>query len=198
MAGEVTGLLLAAGRGVRFDPTGRIVKLLTPTRRGPHAGEPLAAASARTLIAAMPRVVAIVRPADSDAQRQLHAVLRSEGCDIAVCDDADTGISASIRRGVAACSPGSHWVIALADMPAIQPATVRAVVDALEEGAMTAAPFYKGQRGHPVGFAAALRSQLLALAGDTGARAIFDAFPPERIEVDDPGILIDVDTTEAQ
>ncbi len=86
------------------------------------------------------------------------------------------------------------WVIALADMPAIEVSTVRAVVGLLLEGALTAAPMFRGQRGHPVGFAAALRPRLLALSGDAGARPVLEAHPPQLIEVEDPGVLYDVDT----
>ncbi len=196
MVAEPTGLLLAAGRGTRFDPSGRVLKLLSRAGRGPYAGDCLAAASARTLIASLPRVIAVVRPADSDAHRQLHAILRNEGCVLAVCDDADAGISASIACGVHAAEQASGWVVALADMPAILPSTVRAVALALLEGALTAAPVYQGQRGHPVGFAAGLRPQLLALTGDTGARALLASHPPQLIAVNDPGVVYDVDTKE--
>jgi molybdenum cofactor cytidylyltransferase len=196
MASEPVGLLLAAGLGTRYDPTGRALKLLAPARRGPHIGAPIAAAAARALLAAMPRVTAVVRAADSDTQRQLHALLRSEGCTLAVCHDADAGMSASIVRGVQAEERAAGWVIGLADMPAIEVSTARAVVGLLLEGAPTAAPMFHGQRGHPVGFAAQLRTQLLALSGDAGARPLLLAHPPRLIEVDDPGVLYDVDTVE--
>ena len=196
MAAEPTGLLLAAGRGTRFDPSGRVLKLLSRANRGPHAGACLAAAAARTLIASLPRVIAVVRPVDSDAQRQLQTILRSEGCGLVVCDDADAGISASIACGVRAAEQASGWIIALADMPALAPSTVRAVTQALLQGALTAAPVYQGQRGHPVGFAAGLRPQLLALTGDTGARELLASFPPQLIAVDDPGVVYDVDMKE--
>ncbi len=75
-------------------------------------------------------------------------------------------------------SPADGWVIALADMPAIRLDTIRRVAEALRTGATTAAPVYRGQRGHPVGFAKLCRSELLALDGDTGARAAADAAPP--------------------
>jgi molybdenum cofactor cytidylyltransferase len=196
MASEPVGLLLAAGLGARYDPTGRTLKLLAPARRGPHAGTPMAAAAARTLLAAMPRVTAVVRPADSDMQRQLHGLLRSEGCTLAICHDADAGMSASIVRGIQAEERAAGWVIALADMPAIEASTVRAVVGLLLEGALTAAPMFRGQRGHPVGFAAELRPRLLELSGDAGARPVLMAHLPRLIEVDDPGVLYDVDTVE--
>jgi len=196
MASEIVGILLAAGLGTRYDPTGRELKLLAPARRSPHAGTPIAAAAARTLLAALPRVTAVVRPADSDVQRQLHAMLRSEGCTLAICPDADAGMSASIVCGIRTEEHAAGWIIGLADMPSIEASTVRAVAGLLLDGAATAAPLFRGQRGHPVGFAAQLRSLLLALSGDAGARTVLMAHPPRTIEVDDPGVLHDVDRVE--
>jgi molybdenum cofactor cytidylyltransferase len=190
------GILLAAGRGTRYDPTERTLKLLAPASRGPHRGAPLAAAAAQTLLAELPRVTAVVRVADRDEQRRLHAVLRSVGCALAVCHDADLGMSASLACGIRAEAHAAGWLIALGDMPAIAPATVRAVVAALRDGAQTVVPVYRGQPGHPVGFAAELREELLALAGDSGARAVLQAHPPLRIDVDDSGVLYDVDLAE--
>jgi len=187
-------LLLAAGRGTRYDPAGHTLKLLTPAARGPHAGAPLFAAAARTLRAAVSDVVAVVRSADGAAQRNLHALLRDEGCSLLVCDRADEGMGASIACGVAGSVGADGWLIALADMPSISVATVQAVVRALQAGATTAAPAYRGRRGHPVGFAAPLRAELAALTGDDGARAVLLAHPPQIIDVDDAGVLYDVDT----
>ena len=80
-------------------------------------------------------------------------------------------------------------------MPRIAPDTVRAIISALEKGAMVAAPVYKGERGHPVGFGASLRDELLKLDGDRGARAVVERHRDavQLIECDDPGVLFDVD-----
>jgi molybdenum cofactor cytidylyltransferase len=185
-------LLLAAGRGRRFDTTGRASKLLAPAPCGPHAGQPLAVAAALALRAALPRVLAVVRPAADPPQQQLHAALRAAGCELVINDDADAGSGRSIAVGVAAAD-AAGWLIALADMPAIAPTTIAAVRDALAAGAPTAAPVHGGQRGHPVGFGAALRAELVALRGDAGARSVLAAHPPQLIEVDDPGCLLDLD-----
>jgi molybdenum cofactor cytidylyltransferase len=196
MSPEPVGILLAAGLGARYDPTGRTLKLLAPAQRGPHAGEPMAAAAARTLRAALSDVIAVVRPPDSPAQRQLHTILRRERCALAVCNDANAGMSASITCGLRAADGTAGWILALADMPAIEVSTVHAVIRLLRDGALTAAPTFRGQRGHPVGFAAKLRPELLALSGDAGARIVLVAHPPQLIAVDDPGVLYDVDTIE--
>ena len=87
------------------------------------------------------------------------------------------------------------WIVALADMPAVKPATIARIVDALHAGASLAAPFLHGERGHPVGFAAHHRDALLQLAGDVGARSLMQAQRNALVvlDVDDPGVLYDVD-----
>ena len=88
------------------------------------------------------------------------------------------------------------WLVALADMPWIAPATIARVADAVAGGAIIAAPFHRGERGHPVGFGKACYAALATLTGDEGAKAIVAAQGDRiaRIDVDDPGILRDIDT----
>jgi molybdenum cofactor cytidylyltransferase len=86
-------------------------------------------------------------------------------------------------------------VVALADMPYIKPETARIIARALSEGAAIAAPAYRGERGHPVGFARRFLDDLTGLRGDAGARDILKAHPDwiTLYEVDDPGVLRDID-----
>ncbi len=190
----IAGVLLAAGRGTRFDPAGARNKLLEPLGEGAQAAAPMAVAAARTLLRVLPQLVAVVRPASDPAQAELHRALADAGCRLIVNARADEGMGTSIADGVAACANADGWLIALADMPAVQPSTVEAIVHALRGGAPTAAPFVDGRRGHPVGFSAALRDRLLALGGESGARELLQRHPPQRIDVADPGCLLDVDT----
>jgi molybdenum cofactor cytidylyltransferase len=108
-------------------------------------------------------------------------------------------MGASLGCGVAASRDADGWAVALADMPWIAAATIRRVVDALQHGADTVAPTYRGARGHPVGFARRHLAALLALTGDTGARVLLraEAHAVTLIDVDDPGIVRDVDTPAA-
>lgn len=193
MEPAIVGLLLAAGRGARFDPSGRTSKLLAPAPVGPQAGAPVAVAAARNLQAAGVAVTAVLRAADSPEQQRLHDALRACGCQVVINALADEGIGASIACGVQATATARGWLIALADMPAIAPATVRAVADAIAAGAPSAAPIHQGQRGHPVGFGADLAAELLALQGDEGARRVLAAHPPQLLAVDDAGCLLDLD-----
>lgn len=193
MAARIVGVLLAAGRGVRFGGA----KLLAPLPRTSHgvaAGTALGAASARHLVAALGDVVVVVRPGDS----MLEHALAPSGARVVVCERADEGMGVSLACGVAAARDADGWIVALGDMPWIAPATILAVADALREGASIAAPVYRGQRGHPVGFAATHGPALVALRGDEGARAILREHGEEvrSIVVDDAGVLGDVDRRE--
>ena len=131
----IVGILLAAGRGLRFDPLGQRNKLLQPVE-----GEPVVVHSARHMLAALPRVVAVVRAGDDAVAAQLAAL----GCEVTACMDADSGMAASLVHGLLyadARAPAARgWVVALGDMPRVRPATIAALVRAVEEGADIAVP----------------------------------------------------------
>jgi molybdenum cofactor cytidylyltransferase len=179
----MAAILLAAGAGTRFGGD----KLLHPL----EDGVAIAAHAARNLVAVLPDVFAVVRWGDFP----LYDMLEQEGCQVTMFQGAARGMGASLAHGVAQARGADGWVVALADMPRIAPDTIRTIITALQKGALIAAPVYKGERGHPVGFGASLRDELLKLDGDQGARAIVERHRDavKLIECDDPGILLDVD-----
>jgi molybdenum cofactor cytidylyltransferase len=188
---EIIGVLLAAGVGARFDPSGRRLKLLEPVGAGDAPAEPIALSAARALRAAVGPVIAVVRPCADANQARLHALLAAQGCTLTPCESG--GMGDSIACAVRATPGAGGWIIALADMPGVQAATFTAVRAALQDGADAAAAFYRGRRGHPVGFGAACRAELAALTGEHGARAVLERHRPRCVEVDDPGVLLDID-----
>lgn len=183
MSGGIVGVLLAAGFGRRFGSDKRLHRLAD--------GRPLAVTSAEGLLAACGRAVAVVRPED----RELAEALRGLGCEVVAAPLAAQGMGYSLAAGVAAAAEADGWLVALADMPGIAPASYEAVLRALRAGAAVARPCYDGQPGHPVGFAGEWRAQLLALSGDVGARELVRAAGERllRCPVDDPGVLLDID-----
>jgi len=180
---RIAGILLAAGAGTRFGGD----KLLHPL----EDGVAIAAHAARNLLAATPDVIAVVRWGDFP----LYDMLEQEGCQVTMFQGAARGMGASLAHGVGQARSADGWVVALADMPRVPVAIIKEIIASLEGGALIAAPVHKGERGHPVGFGAALREELLALDGDLGARAVVDRHRDsvQLIECDDPGILFDVD-----
>jgi molybdenum cofactor cytidylyltransferase len=191
----VVGILMAAGRGRRFDPAGLRNKLLQPLADA--GGEAVVVASARKLLAVVPHVIAVVPPADGG----VAALLADLGCEITICADADSGMAASLTHALryslsslpALPSPAA-WLVALGDMPHVAPATLAALAAALAAGAPIAAPVMDGRRGNPVGFGRVHLDALLALHGDQGARRLLQTCPVIEIPVDDVGIFRDIDT----
>jgi molybdenum cofactor cytidylyltransferase len=183
----VVGILLAAGRGERFGGD----KLRARLRSDPLAAS-VGVVACRNLLAAIPNVVAVVRSGDA----RLAAALGSAGARVVRCANAADGMGASLACGVRAAPDAKGWVIALADMPWIRPETIAEVVAAIDGGATVAAPFFGEQRGHPVGFGKTCETALATLCGDDGAKAVVVAYRDVmvRIDVDDPGVLRDVDT----
>lgn len=180
------GILLAAGSGKRFDPCGNEDKL----RQTLPEGRSVAAAAAMNLLAAIPKVIAVVRPNASVLAEELSGL----GCEVVICDDAADGMGSSLVYALTLTSKASGWVIALADMPRVQSATITALIDAVRAGADIAVPSYHGLRGNPVAFGLAHLPNLLRLSGDEGARRLLQAYLVTEIMVDDPGVRLDIDT----
>lgn len=181
----VAGILLAAGSGRRYGGD----KLMQPLANG----LPLACRAARALAGVCDRTVAVVAAESAPA---LETALRELGFEVVVATDAARGMGHTLACGIDAARDAGGWLVALADMPAIRVDTMRHVVQAIRAGASIAAPYHVGRRGHPVGFAREWRDALCALDGDSGARALLAANASRitRLDIDDPGVLLDIDT----
>ena len=184
MAGNICGILLAAGASKRFGSD----KLLHPL----DGQTPIALAALANLRSAVPHVIAVVRPGAPVLENRLSEA----GATVILCVNADEGMGASLASAVAASGNAAGWVIALADMPYIRRETIDKIAASLVAGALLVAPAYRGKRGHPVGLSARFRAQLEALRGDEGARSVLSLNEGSvtLIDVDDPGVCLDIDT----
>ncbi|PPC88066.1 MAG: hypothetical protein CTY37_02050 [Methylotenera sp.] len=183
------GILLAAGFSRRY---GDLDKLLQPL----PDGRPIAIASAESLMQAVPTCIAVLRPEN----KVLADSLSSRGVNLVFCSKNDQemadSLATAIRFSAQFSASDDGFMIALADMPYIQPATISEVTKQLKAGAAIVVPTFQGQRGHPVGFSAKFRNQLESLKGDEGARSIIKRYSDEvtLFACDDAGILTDIDT----
>lgn len=164
-----TVIVLAAGKGERFKASGGAQNKLDAMLCGrPVRGHVLEAVQASGL--------------------PCHLVEREHTAHID-----NPGMGDSIACGVAA-TPNAHgWLILPADLPLIQPSTLLAVAQALQQHTVVV-PVFQGQAGHPVGFQAACGPALMQLSGDTGARAVVAAHTAYRLTINDEGTVLDVDT----
>ena len=182
---RIVGILLAAGQGARFDASGTHNKLLQPLA----SGDAVVEASAKNLLAALPTVLAVVRPGAPAVAAQLQAL----GCQVQACASAEQGMGASLVHALSATPDAAGWVVALGDMPYVLPATIVALVAAINHGAAIAVPVCEGRRGNPVAFSRDHLPHLLQLQGDEGARSLLKSWPVTAVDVHDPGIWRDID-----
>ena len=176
-------IVLAAGSGSRFG--GPLHKLAQP-----FEGLTVLGATLRQAIRSQLPVVVVTNDRLAPLARAQMAQR-----DVVVLDDAGAarGMGFSIATGVAERSGAPGWLVLPGDMPLVQSGTLLSVATVLEQYPVVYAQF-KGRRGHPVGFAAELYSELIQLGGDEGARRIMARYPAFGQEVADPGVLLDVDT----
>jgi molybdenum cofactor cytidylyltransferase len=184
---QVVGILLAAGRGRRFDPSGERNKLI---QRLPD-GLPVVTQAAQNLCQVLSRVIVV------DHDPLVAEQVNLPGCQSLYFSEADQGMGATLAFAISAVEnayPDANSVIvALGDMPFVQIDSIRQVVSAMRSGAQIARPAFQGQGGHPVGFAQCHFAALMALRGDVGARQLLTEYPVTRFEVQDSGVVQDID-----
>jgi molybdenum cofactor cytidylyltransferase len=187
MSTQRSVIVLAAGQGSRFNAVDH--KLAQRLGESSVLATTLANAHASHL-----RVIVVTTAAFADVARSSVAAR-----DVVILPEVGTpgaaglGMGVSIAAGVGACPNSRGWLVLPGDMPLVRPATLVAVAHALDHHPVAFAQ-HLGRRGHPVGFAAELYSELAALSGDQGARRLVARYPAFAVELDDPGVLIDIDT----
>lgn len=179
----ITGILLAAGYSRRFGSD----KLLHPLADQ----TPMALLAARHLRAAVDDLLIVTRP----ASKILIDLLQQEQFSVVTCEEAATGMGASLACGIKASANAQAWLIALADMPFIQVQTIEKLADLLRQGAAIVAPQYQGRRGHPVGFHRQFYQPLSQLHGEQGARLLLQRHHNQLtlLTCEDQGTIWDID-----
>jgi len=162
-----TVLILASGRGERFLASGGTTHKLQALLGG------------KTVV-----------------QHTLDAV-KASGLPWHVEDAGHPGMGDSIAAAVSKTPDAHGWLILPADLPLIQPATLLQVSQALQTNDVVL-PCYVNdgveQRGHPVGFGAVCKQDLLNLSGNKGAAGVIAAYAAMKLIVKDIGIVTDIDT----
>lgn len=109
-----------------------------------------------------------------------------------------SGQTSSMQCGLRAVPAACEGVLfSLVDHPAIAAATIAALLAGPRPRLRV--PRFQARRGHPIWIARELFPEFLALPEDGAARDVVHrhAAETEYLDVDDPGILIDVDDPEA-
>jgi molybdenum cofactor cytidylyltransferase len=179
------GLILAAGESRRMGFPKALLRYREETFLDRLAG----------LFAARCSPVIVVLGAEAERIRAIVHLAAT----FVVNPDWARGQTTSMQCGLRAVPREADGVLfTLVDHPAV----ARATIDALLAGspaALVRVPRYQGRRGHPIWFSRELIQEFLALAETGAARDVVrgHASETEFLDVDDPGILADIDDPEA-
>jgi CTP:molybdopterin cytidylyltransferase MocA len=186
----IAAVILAAGAGRRLGGVAKALLL--------HRGQSYLAAIAATARAVglgtvlVDAVVVVGEPFGAEVRAHAGKLgLRVRGNPAP-----DRGMASSVALGFAAIGGGpaeAAWLWPV-DHPAVAVATLEQLVAELGE-AEIARPCYRGRGGHPPLIARALWPRLAACSSEPdGARGIVRTARRIDVEVDDPGVVRDVDT----
>lgn len=180
-------IVLAAGAGTRFGSDKRIADF---------GGAPLIARTLANLAPVFARRVLVLR-ADEATDESLAQRFGKEW-QIVRAADASRGMGHSLAAAMACTDEWDGAIVALGDMPFVLPETCAAIATRLTPDTLVI-PFHGGRRGNPVGIGNRYFGELANLTGDRGARALFERHAQAliKMEVEDPGILRDIDTPDA-
>jgi molybdenum cofactor cytidylyltransferase len=188
-APRVAAIVLAAGQSSRMGAN----KLLAGV-----GGQPMI----RRTVAAMRQAVDDTIVVTGRDAREIEAALDGLPVTFVHNQHFADGLSTSLRAGIENLQPDTDAaVIALGDMPLVTPDAVRRLIAAYSpaEHRSVCVPVFGGERGNPVLWGRQHFDALQTLTGDRGARALFDQYAEEIVEVamSDDAVLRDADTPEA-
>jgi len=185
----ISGILLAAGESRRMGSPKALLRYQGQTFIG-RICTAFLSAGVDELVVVLGAHAEVLRPALPP-----HPALRT-----VVNPRYFQGQLSSLMAGIGTLSPDSEAaVVNLVDHPLVSAETIKALIISFR-----AAPLpiliasYQGRRGHPVLFSSPVYGEILAAPLDQGAKVVVRKDPSRvrEVQLDDPGILADIDTPE--
>ena len=186
MSNRLDGILLAAGESRRM---GYPKPLLTID------GKTFIEKISATMLSVVPRLVIVL---GAHADRIRRVIARDDRIVIVENPNYSRGQLSSLKVGLDAVqSDAAGALVHLGDHPMVRAESFRATVDSYERTRkLIVIARSGGHRGHPVIFDRSIFAELHNAPEDEGARHVVntDASRIEYVDLDDPGINLDLDT----
>lgn len=185
IASSITGIVVAAGFSFRMKTFKQVL---------PLNGQPAVVHAVKRMQAAG---IQDIRVVVGHRAEQLIALLQNLNVKTIVNERYAEGMFTSVQAGVTDLPPQSKGFFLLpADTPIISPQTISCLLDAFSARTGIVYPCFQGDRGHPPLIDVRYVPDILSWKEDGGLRALLNRFEKDAIDVpvDDPGILLDMDT----
>jgi len=191
-APTIAAVVMAAGRSSRMAPYN---KLLVADK----AGKTMIARVVDNVLSSNARPILVVV---GHMHQQIEKALGGRPVRFVHADDYASGLAESLKAGIAAVPPESAGaIVCLGDMPLVTGRTIDRLLATFdpEEGRAIVLPTFRGKQGNPMVWDRRYFPEILAIAGDTGARFLVGkhAEAVAEVEMADDGVLRDFDTTES-
>jgi molybdenum cofactor cytidylyltransferase len=190
----IAGVILAGGASRRM---GRPKALLD------YRGETFAGRLIRVLSGACDPVIVALGHQEAVIRPHLNGAHFNDAARFVVNPDPERGQLSSLQVALDAVpSEAEGFLFIPVDCPALEPGTLSRVVEAFrgrDASTLFVIPSYRGRHGHPVCAARELLPEFLALSPTGQAREVVHRHiaHTQYIDVDDAGILVDIDDAEA-
>jgi len=188
---HIAAVVLAAGESRRMGDASKLTMMVD--------GTPMVARVVDELLRSRADRVIVVT---GHERERIEDALSGREVELVHNPDYEEGIAASVRTGIATLGndvPGA--LVALGDMPWVSTAVIDRLVDAFaSDGELSIfIPTFGRKRGNPVLWGSQHFPELLALSGDVGGKALFHRHAAAicYVDVESPGVNIDVDTPNA-
>jgi molybdenum cofactor cytidylyltransferase len=150
-----------------------------------------------TMLEVVPKLVVVL---GAYAERIRAAIPQDPRVIVAENHEFSRGQLSSLRAGIEELPVEIDGVMVhLTDHPTVRPDTFRAVLKRYGQGGeQIVISRYQERRGHPLIFDRSVFDELLHTRDSDGAHAVVNADPSRvtYVEVDDPGVVLDLDTPE--
>jgi molybdenum cofactor cytidylyltransferase len=188
----IAAVVLAAGMSSRMAPYN---KLLVADR----AGKPMIARVVDNVLSSQARPILVVL---GHRSAEVRAALGGRPVSYVEATEYARGLSASLKAGIAAVPADAVGaLVVLGDMPLVTGRVLDRLIDAFDadEGRTIIVPTHQGRAGNPVLWGRSFFPEILALAGDVGARSLLSRYAEQvaEVAVDEDAVLRDFDTVES-
>ena len=182
----ISAILLAAGQSKRTNGENKLAKEIQ--------GIPLIKLSVKNILASSIDELIIVLGHQKEIVEKL--INKNEKIKFVLNKDFESGMASSIKTGLNNLSEKTEaFFICLGDMPMINQDVYNLLIRSRNNKEIIV-PTYKGQQGNPILFSKSMKSIIISIEGDIGAKKILEQNKDKilKVKIDDINITKDFNT----